>query len=163
MDKELEIFKNFINNYDLDIEQLKEKVFHTYRVVNYAQEIAKSLSLNEEDINKAGICGLFHDLGRFPQYTEYQTFHDNKSFDHGDKSYDILKDMGYNDEIVLNAVKYHNKYSVPNELSDREKLFANITRDADKIDILLEQLDEEYTEDYKIPETVMKYFNDHEM
>ena len=41
-----------------------------------------------------------------------------------------------NHNIILKSVKYHNKYKVPNNLSDRNKLFINITRDADKIDIL---------------------------
>lgn len=159
MEKELEIFNNFINNYDLSIPQLEEKKFHTFRVVDYAKEIAKSINMSDEDVKEAAICALFHDLGRFPQFSEYHTFHDRDSFDHGDKSYEILKEMGYDDNIVLNAVKYHNKYAIADDLSDREKLFAKITRDADKIDILLTQSKEKYEENYKITDEIMYYFN----
>jgi len=41
-----------------------------------------------------------------------------------------------NINTILRAVKYHNEYRVPNTLSDRNKYFTNIARDADKIDIL---------------------------
>ena len=36
-------------------------------------------------------------------------------------------------EIVLNAVKEHNKFSINNNLSEREMFFAKFTRDVDKI------------------------------
>ena len=42
-------------------------------------------------------------------------------------------------------------------MTDREKLFINITRDADKIDILLKQLNTKYKEDYIITDDVMTY------
>ena len=158
MQKELEMFEKFINDYDLTIPQLKGKKEHTYRVVGYAKEIAKSLLLSNEDINLAGICALFHDLGRFPQYTQYHTFYDDDSIDHGDKSYEILKELNYNNEIVLKAVKYHNKYRVDDSLNERELLFANITRDADKIDIMLKQLGDSYKEDYNISNDIMNFF-----
>ena len=163
MEKELELFKNYISNYDLTVGPIKMKEDHTYRVVEYAKEIAKSLSLSDEDINIACICALFHDIGRFPQYSEYHTYHDSLSFDHGDKSYEILKELNYNNEIVLKAVKYHNKYKVDDSLNERELLFANITRDADKLDILFEQLNDEYKEDYKITDQIMNYFYNKEM
>ena len=158
MQKEIDIFENYISNYDLNIPELYKKKMHTYRVVEFAKEIAMSLNLSEDDINKACICALFHDLGRFPQFSKYKTFQDSVSIDHGDKSYEILKELNYNDQEVLNAVKYHNKYSVPQNLSDSEILFANITRDADKLDILFEQLNDEYSEDYKIADNIMNYF-----
>ena len=158
MEKETKMFEDFVKNYDLTIPQLNEKHGHTYRVLGYAKEIAKSLDFNEEDVNKACICGLFHDLGRFPQFSEFHTFHDRDSFDHGDKSYEILKELNYNDNIVLNAVKYHNKYKIADDLTDREKVFANITRDADKIDIILMQTTDEYKENYKITDELMNYF-----
>ena len=156
MEKELSLFYNFINNYDLNNHDLKRKEEHTYRVVSIAKEIAKSLDLSNEDIRLACICALFHDLGRFPQFSEYNTYHDKLSFDHGDKGYDILKDLEYDNEIVLKAVKYHNKYSIPNDLNDREKLFCNITRDADKLDIIHSEPCINNDDDYVIPNEVFK-------
>ena len=85
---------------------------------------------------------------RFKQATEFNTFNDLKSFDHGDVGYDILLENNYisnfidNDidkDIILKAVKYHNKFSVPDSLNERELLFANLVRDADKLDIMDKQ------------------------
>lgn len=156
MQKEIDIFENYINNYDLNIPELYKKKMHTYRVVEFAKEIASSINLSEDDTNKACICALFHDLGRFPQFSKYKTFQDAISIDHGDKSYEILKELNYNDQDVLSAVKYHNKYSVPQDLSDSEILFANITRDADKLDILYSEPCINNDDDYDIPNEVFK-------
>ena len=163
MEYESILFNDIINNYDMNIKELKMKEDHTYRVVEYAKEIAKSLNLSDEDIRLACICALFHDIGRFPQYSEYKTYHDSLSFDHGDKGYDMLKDLEYNDEIVLKTVKYHNKYCIPDNLSEREKLFCNITRDADKLDILLYNLITIRDEECFISDDVYQSLFSHEM
>ena len=88
---------------------------------------------------------MLHDIGRFEQWKNYQSLEDIGTLDHGDSGYNILKKNNYINKyvkteeektIVLKAVKYHNKYSIPKNLKKREKIFINITRDADKIDIL---------------------------
>lgn len=163
MEKELKIFEEYINSFDLSIPALNEKKEHTYRVIDYAKEIAISLNLSDDDIDLACICALFHDIGRFPQYSEYHTFQDSISIDHGDKSYEILKELNYNNEIVLKTVKYHNKYKIDDNMTEREKIFANITRDADKIDIMFKQLNGEYKEDYKISDEVMNCFKNNKL
>ncbi|MBP5679275.1 MAG: HD domain-containing protein [Bacilli bacterium] len=119
------------------------KVKHTVRVKELCREIAESLNLTEEEVELASLCGLLHDIGRFEQWKNYQTFDDLKSIDHGDLGEKILKEnkriLSYtkkNQDTVLRAVKYHNKYKVPKTLSKKNQLFVNITRDADKIDIL---------------------------
>ena len=38
--------------------------------------------------------------------------------------------------MILKTVKNHNKYRIDPELTERESLFCNIVRDADKLDIL---------------------------
>ena len=136
MKKEIEFFENFVKSYDLNIEELQLKLLHTYRVVNYSKNIANFLQLNKKQVDTAICSALFHDLGRFPQFSEYKTFSDSKSYDHGDKSYKILKENNYKNKTVLKAVKYHNKYKLPNDLSEEELLQCNIVRDADKLDIL---------------------------
>ena len=40
------------------------------------------------------------------------------------------------DTLIFKTIKYHNKYQLPKNLTAQEKLFCNIVRDADKIDIL---------------------------
>ena len=137
--EEQEIFNNYVNSFNKTHAKIDLKYKHTYRVVSYASQIAESLDLSEEDINKAKICALFHDIGRFNQIKMFNNLDDNVLFDHGDEGYRVLKELGYNDEIVLLSTKYHNKYSVPDDLDARVKMFCNITRDADKLDILFTQ------------------------
>ena len=160
MIKEVEIFENFIKNFDMNIPDLKRKYDHTYRVVDYAEDIAKSLNLDESEVTRAKVCALFHDLGRFPQFSEYKTFIDSESIDHGDKSEDVLKDYDYNDDIVLKAVKYHNKREVPifDELTN---IHCNIVRDADKLDIMDMQVNELDRYDYEYPNGIIDCFKNH--
>ncbi len=139
-------FNKYAKTFDLTIKQIIYKYHHSFRVMEIAKEIALSLNLNKEEIELATICGLFHDIGRFRQWTEYETYRDQDSIDHGDLGSEILKDFlnNYKDkDIVIKATKYHNKYGVP-ELDERTTLFCNIVRDADKLDIMREQTNEIY-------------------
>ncbi len=137
MEEEIKLFNDYVKVFDFNHDKIKSKYAHTFRVVNYAEEIAKSLNLSEDDINKAKICALFHDIGRFNQAKIYDTFEDSLSFDHGDEGMRVLEELNYNDRIVLLSTKYHNKYMVDKSLDDKTLMFCNITRDADKIDILV--------------------------
>ena len=121
------------------------KVNHTMRVMELCGLIAESLKLSKEDIELAKTCGLVHDIARFEQWKRYQTFADIESIDHGDFGVEILKENDFIrkfnkdeklDNLILKTVKNHNKYKLEENLSEREKLFCNIVRDADKIDIL---------------------------
>lgn len=137
-------FNNYVKKYDLKNKNIMRKYHHSFRVMGFCEEIAKDLNLSEEDIFIAKLCGLYHDIARFEQWTKYNTFKDEKSFDHGDLGYDILNKEKFIDnkeylDIVLNATRYHNKYKVNDGLSERVKLFCNIVRDADKLDIIKEQ------------------------
>ena len=141
------IFNEYAKKFDLTIDPIMRKFHHSYRVYEYGNDIAKSLNLDEHDIYIVSIACLFHDVSRFLQWTLYETYEDAKSFDHGDKSYEILKDelidkMNLSDEdksIVLKAVKIHNKYQIEGELTSKELVACKIVRDADKIDIMKEQ------------------------
>ena len=138
-----DLFKNYVKKYYQYGEAIKRKEEHSFRVQELSKVIATSLNLNKKDVEVASLCGLLHDIGRFEQWKNYQSFSDLKTIDHGSLGKKILKDNNFindftktNHNIILKSVKYHNKYKVPNNLSDRNKLFINITRDADKIDIL---------------------------
>lgn len=146
MKEKIKLFNQYVKKYDLKNKKLMGKYHHSFRVMEFSKEIAISLNLNEEDIYIASLCGLLHDIARFEQLTKYDTYYDSISFDHGDYGFDILKQDDFikqftNDEevisIVLDSVKYHNKLEVPN-LNEKNKLFVNIIRDADKIDIMTE-------------------------
>lgn len=145
MDKAIAEFKNYTSNYLAYGEMIQLKINHTLRVVEYCERIAKSLNLKEEEIEIAKIIGLLHDIGRFEQWKVYNTFRDLDSIDHADLGVEILEKDNYlrkyieddkYDEIILNSIKYHNKYEISKELDEKNKLFAKLIRDADKIDIL---------------------------
>ena len=116
------------------------------------------------------IDGLLHDYGRFYQWRDYKTFNDRKSVDHGDfavyKLFDNKEIENYytdiNDyEIIYEAIKYHNKYIVPDDVSSR--LMCNIVRDADKIDIIYQHVIGDFSNQGKgvISKNVMDTFNKH--
>ena len=143
----MKLFNDYAKTFDLKNKNIMRKFHHSYRVMDFSIEIAKSLDLNEEDIRVIGIAGLFHDIARFEQWTQYETYIDSKSFDHGNKGYEILKD-GMIDkltddeevkDIILIAVKNHNKFEIEDNLSDKQLMVAKIIRDADKLDIMKEQ------------------------
>lgn len=145
MKEAIEEFKKYTNNY-LDYGDMIElKINHTLRVVDICENIAKSINLSEEEIEISKIIGLLHDIGRFEQWKTYKTFSDIKSIDHADYGVKLLEKDNYlekylkNDkykEIVLKSIKYHNKYEIPENLTEKEKIFVKLIRDADKIDIL---------------------------
>ena len=139
MEEYLRIFNDYYSKFDNTCEDIKRKYFHTFRVVDFANKIATSLKLNEEDLEKAKICALFHDISRFQQWSTYRTYEDAKSFDHGDMGARILKDIGITDKTILLSTRDHNKFKIGNDVEGKDILFANITRDSDKLDILIEQ------------------------
>ena len=141
-------FIKYTENYDLQNEHIKRKQTHSLRVMQISNQIAEKLKLSQEEIDLATLIGLLHDIARFEQYTKYNTFKDLKSIDHGDLGAEILeknlrkyiKTNEY-DEIIIKAVKNHNKFKIEDGLTSKEETFAKIIRDADKIDIFYESVE----------------------
>ena len=112
------------------------------------KDLLKKLITDDNTKKLALIGSLLHDISRFKQWTEYKTYNDSKSFDHGNMSYEILKENNYieqylgnkkDQDIILNAVLKHNKRFLE-LVNDKEFDFvAQVVRDADKIDILKTQ------------------------
>lgn len=141
-------FIKYVKKFDLKNKNIMGKFHHSFRVMEFSKEIAESLNLNKKDIKLATIIGLLHDIGRFEQWTKYETFIDNKSVDHGDLGSNILKIDDFinhfvsteeEKKIVLIAIRNHNKYKIEDNLTERELLMSKIIRDADKLDIMKEQ------------------------
>lgn len=138
-------FKKYVEEYDMSIEQIKQKYIHSLKVYMLCIEIGKSLRLSAKLLEVAGIIGLLHDIGRFEQWKVYHTFKDEKSRDHGLLSTQILFEQGLirrfvkddkYDEIIRLAILNHGKPELPDGLDKRTSLFCKIIRDADKLDIL---------------------------
>ena len=146
MNENFDVFDEFVMSYDMKIDMIGYKYTHSYRTVHQAEEIVRSLELDEEDMILASNVALLHDVARFRQWTDYKTFDDFKSFDHGDEGVKILFDEGEiykyqidekDYEVISTAVRLHNKLEYDeNLLSEKEKLHTKIIRDADKLDII---------------------------
>ncbi|MDD3048511.1 MAG: HD domain-containing protein [Bacilli bacterium] len=154
LDNAIEEFEKFVKVYNMDDQKIKMKYAHTLRVCKIAKEIAISLNLNEQETDIAALIGLLHDIGRFEQIKRFNTFNDSESLDHGGFACSLLfeenyirkfiKDTKY-DNIIKKAIFYHNKRTIPTNLTKTEMLYAKLIRDADKIDIFYIYTE---TEDY---------------
>lgn len=138
-------FIKFVDSYDLTYEMIDLKKYHSLRVMEISTKIAQEENFTEEEVEIATLIGLLHDISRFKQYTEYKTFRDKESFDHGDVGVDILEKDNFlrkfiqtdkYDEIIKLAIKNHNKFSIEEGLTEEQNKYCKLVRDADKIDIL---------------------------
>ncbi len=145
MDENYDAFDDYAMTFDMNEDMIKYKYNHSYRVVHQAEEICRSINTDNVERDLASLIALLHDIARFRQWTNYKTFDDFKSFDHGDEGVKILFDEGMiknfivdkdDIEVLKKAIRNHNKLSIEDGLNDRELLHAKIIRDADKIDIL---------------------------
>lgn len=143
-------FFKYVQNYDLNNENIKRKEQHSLRVMAISKKIAEELKLSEKEIKLATLIGLLHDIGRFEQYTKWKTFSDRISTNHGVLGAKILEENNFirtfitenkYDEIIKKAIINHNKYQIDENLNETELLYSKIIRDADKIDILYEVAD----------------------
>lgn len=134
-----DLFNQYVKNFDLKDKMILLKFHHTYRVMEYARRIALSIGA---DSFKAVLCSLFHDIARFHQWTKYHTFHDSVSVDYGNLGVIILKEKFKNlpyFDLVLFTTRNHNKLAIEKTNNEEYVLYTKIVRDADKMDILLEQ------------------------
>lgn len=119
---------------------LKEK--HTHNVCRNIVEIAKAQSLTYNEMMIAETIALLHDIGRFQQYAKYKTFKDSISVNHGLLGANILLEEKIlqnlpDDEqkLIIQAVKFHNAFTLPDIKDENVILFLKLIRDADKLDI----------------------------
>lgn len=140
----------WFNNYCNSFKELTEsqrlnfgiKKEHSLRVADIALFISDKLEWTDEERQIAFLVGLLHDIGRFRQIVEFDTFHDDKSVDHAENAVKILKEENLfealnvgNKELVFAAILNHNKFKIQEGLTGQELLHAKLIRDADKMDI----------------------------
>lgn len=121
------------------------KLLHTFEVCRYVQRICDGEGCFDARTRMIfATAGLFHDASRFEQYQKHKTFLDCVSFDHGDRSAELLSEhdflKGYRESeiaCVTEAVRVHNKLAIPDDFPPAFLPAARMTRDADKIAILL--------------------------
>ena len=137
-----EYVKTFYSE-DEDVQaHVRLKETHTARVCDRMSELADSLNMDETQRALAETVALFHDVGRFQQYTQYRTFNDFRSEDHACMAVRILRKNEVlaalpdaEQILVQKAVRYHNGREVPSDSAEAVHL-ARMIRDTDKVDIL---------------------------
>ena len=125
-----------------------EKIKHSMQVVgagNLLLKNEKSFQGKNEEFFKLGklVC-LFHDIGRFKEiYLLSQN--PSQHYNHGHFSYDMLKDLGYEDLRLLLPVKRHGELAdaldndaefkqMPEGIDKQEtRALYGLVKDADKI------------------------------
>ena len=127
--------KNVLLNIEL-------KEVHSLNVAENCLKIAKSENLNQEKTLIAYLCGLFHDVGRFEQFTKYHTFKGDESLYHGELGVEVIKkEQFFKDlpkeiqDIICTAVYNHGLREIQADVKNDELYFSKLVRDADKIDI----------------------------
>jgi putative nucleotidyltransferase with HDIG domain len=141
---------NWFNNYCSLFTKLTEsqqlnfaiKRDHSLRVADIALLLADKLEWTDEEKQIAFLIGLLHDIGRFSQVVEFDTFSDDKSIDHAENAVKILKEGNLfevlnfeNKELVFAAILNHNKFKISDGITGQELIHAKLIRDADKMDI----------------------------
>ena len=122
-------------------ENLQLKADHSLRVSKLSAQLARSLDLDNSDCELSELIGLLHDLGRFVQFTEHQSFDDTKCGDHASLGVSLITDQPffkllseYEQQVVIFSIESHNKVSISGK-DKQAMLFGQILRDADKLDI----------------------------
>lgn len=121
---------------------ISNKRSHTFHVAENCDWIARQLDLDDNAVDICWLIGMLHDIGRFEQVKRIHGYTD-KDLDHAELGVKLLFNEGMiyrfisDDEwtnIIKKSIKYHNKLDLPDDLGEKEKLFCDIIRDADKAD-----------------------------
>lgn len=161
-------FDKFVKTFDMNEKNIQRKYDHSYRV----QKLCELLTKDNSKKKIASVIGLLHDYGRFYQWTKYKTFSDKESIDHADYAVTELFEKNkiqnfYQEKEdykkIYEAIKYHNKYSIPENVEDR--FFCEMIRDADKLDILYMYTIEELilSEEGEVTNKIKEEFYNHNL
>ena len=167
-DKAKQSFDEYTSNYNLKDKGIYLKYHHSYAVSNLMKDLAISLNLTSEEIEIAKVIGLLHDIGRFEQWKKFKSF-DDRNVDHANESCNYLFNDGHirefiddnkYDLIIENAIRYHNKLTIP-EMDEKSLFFTKMIRDMDKVDIYKQcAIHYEYTfNKEEVSKEVIDYFN----
>ncbi len=134
--------ESFHRNDIVFMENINLKYDHTERVVIETRGIAVSLNLSAHDLTLVMIAAMLHDVGRYPQLKEYGTFNDSKSVNHSLLGSNLLRENDVLEklipeerELILSTIEHHSAIEIPTKLPEKSRLFIQILRDADKLDI----------------------------
>ena len=121
---------------------LKMKEQHTQRTCSEMRYLAQEIGLSDNQKQVAQAIALFHDIGRFEQFTTYRTYNDARSTDHCVLGVKVLREAKVLEKLdsterqwIATAVEYHGRKELPGDLNGQALLFSKLIRDADKLDV----------------------------
>jgi HD superfamily phosphodiesterase len=134
--------QQFLLHYPQLFENLSLKIRHSQKVRENIRFLSQKEKLSKGSSNIAEAIALFHDIGRFKQYTQYNTFSDENSVDHGHLGVSVLKEENVlkkitetSKQIIYKGVEFHNKKELPADVDEDSLFFIKLIKDADKLDI----------------------------
>lgn len=140
-------FDNYVAEFNQDDGRILLKKEHTKNVAELSEMIATHIDGINTDLSWT--IGMLHDVGRFYQIREYNTFIDADSVDHAELGADKLfcennidylikktEATEYEKKIIEYCIRNHNKFSITDTELINGKEYCYVLRDADKIDIL---------------------------
>ena len=148
-----EFVKGYYGRDELSDFNIERKDIHSRRVCEEMDYLTEALGLDENQRKLGWVIALLHDVGRFEQFLRYRTYNDVKSVCHSSLGVEIIEERGVLDgvsdaerDIVLTAVRYHGIKELPAALNGHKRLYCELIRDADKLDIFKVVL--EYLKEY---------------
>lgn len=174
-------FEQYTSGYDAADPKIRLKIDHSLRVADLSRQIAEIVTDagakagtgadakagHGVDPDFAWTIGLLHDIGRFEQVRVYHTFVDAESVDHAQLGADLLFHEGLLEELgctltdrqrhlMETAIRHHSAYRIPEGLSEEERAYCDVLRDADKIDIFRVLCDTPAEEIYNVTTEELK-------
>lgn len=124
---------------------LQLKIDHTFRVCAHADELiaAEPALADYETARALKLAALFHDVGRFEQFSQYGTFSDALSCNHGTLGARIVLGQKFLSgeapevrRLAVGAIAAHNRLRISPKVSGKFLLVLQALRDCDKLDIM---------------------------
>ncbi|MBU8901885.1 MAG: HD domain-containing protein [Victivallales bacterium] len=140
-------FSNYADSFltdDIEFDQnILLKKEHSLLVCQESKILAETEDFSPRMAALIEIAALFHDIGRFEQIREFNTFVDCKSVDHGDLGCEVLIKINIlatlaekDQNIILASTKNHNNRELAQDLGEDALVVLKAVRDADKLDIM---------------------------
>ena len=180
--KVIENFSKYVHQYDMKDLRIYGKYDHTFHVAQNCEQIAFKIGLSDTECDIAWLTGMLHDIGRFEQVTKAKSFRDKNSFPHAEYGCkllfedDMIKQFCDNEDwydYIHKAILYHSRLNLSDGLTAKEKMFCDILRDADKIDIfrretiskfeLFHECTLEEVQESEISDDILQMFLNHQM
>ncbi len=134
-------FMTYVSSYPA-ADPIALKKEHSLKVCQEILSIGSQLNLDTDRMLLAETIALFHDIGRFEQYSRYRTFVDRRSENHAALGVKVLREKEILDlldkrsrDVIFKSILNHNRLRIPEGEVESAVFFSKLLRDADKIDI----------------------------